>query len=139
MLHEIKKRNIDVNIVDVIIKCTDEKIENRYDGISALLSDIGDKGDETKTCSNCNSEINSGVLFCRHCGHSVKNQENEKKIIKIKECNSCKHKIEPNANFCLKCGNNLTGKKDGKFSPGIKIEHEIFGTGIVETSKPLEA
>jgi len=139
MLHEIKKRNIDVNIVDVIIKCTDEKIENRYDGISALLSDIGDKSDETKTCSNCNSEINSGVLFCRHCGHSVKNQENEKKIIKIKECNSCKHKIEPNANFCLKCGNNLTKKSDDKFSPGIKIEHEIFGTGIVETSKPLEA
>ena len=139
MLHEIKKRNIDVQIVDVIIKCTDEKIEKRYDGISELLNDLGDKSNETKTCSNCDSEINSSVLFCKHCGKSVKNQENEKKIIKIKECNSCKHKIDPNANFCLKCGNNLTGKSDGKFSSGIKIEHEIFGTGIVETSKPLEA
>ena len=39
MLHEIKKRNIDVQIVDVIIKCTDEKIEKRYDGISELLNE----------------------------------------------------------------------------------------------------
>ena len=142
MLHELKKRNIDLKIADIIIKCTDEKIENRYEGISALLNDIFIKttvDDETKTCSNCDSEIDVNVLFCRHCGQSVKKQEKVKKIVENENCNSCKQTIGPGANFCLNCGKHLTGKDDGKYSPGIKIQHEIFGTGIVEESKPLEA
>ena len=139
MLHELKKRNIDLKIANIIIKCTDGKVENRYEGISALLSDIEHETDETKTCSNCDSEINMKVLFCRHCGQSVKKQDSVKKVVENKNCNFCKHTIGPGANFCLNCGNNLTEKNDGKFSPGIKIQHEVFGTGIVEESKPLEA
>ncbi len=141
MLHETRKRNIDVKIVDVILKCTDEVIENRYDGVLSLLKDLDYKIDEAKNCSNCNLQINKGVAFCRHCGHSTKPLESEENVTehKSKVCNSCNIEIENEANFCHNCGNNLNVKEDKKFSPGVKIEHEVFGTGIIKTSELMDA
>ena len=141
MLHETRKRNIDVKIVDVILKCTDEVIENRYDGVLSLLKDLDYKIDEAKNCSNCNLQVNKGVAFCRHCGHSTKPLESEENVTehKSKVCNSCNIEIENEANFCHNCGNNLNVKEDKKFSPGVKIEHEVFGTGIIKTSELMDA
>tara|TARA_B100000029_G_scaffold163644_1_gene159756 strand:- start:1324 stop:3357 length:2034 start_codon:yes stop_codon:yes gene_type:complete len=141
ILHEIRKRNIDTKIADVILKCTDEEIENRYDGVLSLLKDLDYKIDKSEICPNCDLQVNKGVAFCRHCGHSTKPLENEEDVIenKIKECNACNFEVETEANFCHNCGNNLKVKEDKKFSPGIKIEHEVFGTGIIKTSELMEA
>ncbi len=141
ILHEIRKRNIDTKIADVILKCTDEEIENRYDGVLSLLKDLDYKIDKSEICPNCDLQVNKGVAFCRHCGHSTKPLENEEDGIenKIKECNACNFEVETEANFCHNCGNNLKVKEDKKFSPGIKIEHEVFGTGIIKTSELMEA
>ena len=86
------------------------------------------------------SEINSNVLFCRHCGQSIKGTNNNNPAqAKNEKCVICNYEISSEANFCLNCGQKLNINKKCNFSPGIKIVHETFGSGIIKTSRPMEA
>ena len=90
-----------------------EKIEKRYDSISTLLTEINEDKNEVEKCLNCSLEINSNVLFCRHCGQPINGTNNNKMPAQVKneKCVLCNYEISSEANFCLNCGQNLNNNK----------------------------
>jgi len=83
-LHELRKRNIEPQIGEIILKCTDEEIEKRYNNINELLKDLQADSIEETNCSNCNLHILGKVKFCRNCGEKISQKKSVKKAVKKK-------------------------------------------------------
>ena len=81
-LHELRKRNIEPQIGEIILKCTDEEIEKRYNSINELLKDLQADSIEETNCPNCNLHILGKVKFCRNCGERISQGKSAKKVVK---------------------------------------------------------
>ena len=138
--HEMRKRNIEPKIVDVIVKCTNDEVGDRYDGVKQLLQDLQGGEIEDKKCINCDQTLKGNVKFCKICGHRVTKDKIVKKVFKIrnKKCPSCNAEIDSDSKYCKHCGidMNIETSKE-KFNPGTEIMHELFGSGLIKTSKPI--
>jgi len=138
--HEMRKRKIDSKIVDVIVKCTNDEIGNRYDNVNLLLKDLQGGEIKNKKCGKCDQTLRGNVKFCKNCGHRVTEGKVVKRVFKIKnkKCPSCNTEIDSDSKYCKHCGidMNLEASKE-KFNPGTEIIHEVFGSGLIKTSKPI--
>ena len=139
--HEMRKRNIEPKIVDIIVKCTNYEVGDRYDGVKQLLQDLQGEEIEDKKCINCDQTLKGNIKFCKICGHGVTKDKIVKKIVKSrnKKCPSCNAEIDSDSKYCKHCGiavNIATSSE--KFSPGKEIIHDLFGSGLIKTSKPIQ-
>ena len=139
--HEMRKRNIEPKIVDIIVKCTNYEVGDRYDGVKQLLQDLQGEEVEDKKCINCDQTLMGNVKFCKICGQSVTKDKIVKKVVKSrnKKCHSCNTEIDLDSKYCKCCGIAVDIETySGKFSPGKEIIHELFGLGLIKTSKPIQ-
>ena len=139
--HEMRKRNIEPKIVDVIVKCTNDEVGDRYDGVKQLLQDLQGEEIEDKKCINCDQTLKGNVKFCKICGHGVTKDKIVKKIVKSrnKKCPSCNAEIDSDSKYCKHCGIAVNIETSSeKFIPGKEIIHELFGSGLIKTSKPVQ-
>ena len=139
--HEMRKRNIEPKIVDVIVKCTNDEVGDRYDGVKQLLQDLQGEEIEDKKCINCDQTLKGNVKFCKICGHRVTKDKIVKKFVKSrnKKCHSCNAEIDSDSKYCKHCGIAVNIETSSeKFIPGKEIIHELFGSGLIKTSKPVQ-
>jgi len=120
--HEFKKRNIDLDLVKIIVKSTNEKIEERYSNVDDLLSDLQEKSLKETICNNCDQKLVGQVKFCKSCGHKT----TEKKVVKTfvkkmdKLCKSCEEVLDLDSVFCKFCGTSINVEKPTKTVKKVK-------------------
>jgi len=120
--HEFKKRNIDLDLVKIIMKSTNEKIEERYSNVDDLLSDLQKKSLKETICNNCDQKLVGQVKFCKSCGHKT----TEKKVVKpfVKKidnlCKSCEKILDLDSVFCKFCGTSINVEKPTKTVKKVK-------------------
>ena len=120
--HEFKKRNIDLDLVKIIMKSTNEKIEERYSNVDVLLSDLQKKSLKETICNNCDQKLVGQVKFCKSCGHKT----TEKKVVKsfVKKidnlCKSCEKILDLDSVFCKFCGTSINVEKPTKTVKKVK-------------------
>ena len=139
--HEMRKRNIEPKIIDIIVKCTNDEVGDRYDGVKQLLQDLQGEEIEDKKCINCDQTLKGNVKFCKICGHFVTKDKIVKKVVKSrnKKCHSCNAEIDSDSKYCKCCGIAVNIETySEKYSPGKEIIHELFGLGLIKTSKPIQ-
>ena len=134
--HEFKKRNLDLDIVKIIVKSTNENLEERYSSIDDLLTDLQEKSLEETVCANCDQKLIGQVKFCKSCGYSTAKDKIIKKVVKKVRniCRSCKKGLDTDSIFCKYCGksvNTSDSEVKGKYNLGDKVLHDSFGTGTI--------
>ena len=69
MSHELKKRNIDERVAEIIIKCSSERIADRYGSVIELVDDLQDFWKKLRVrCLGCNCVLGIHAKFCKACG-----------------------------------------------------------------------
>ena len=67
--HELKKRNIDERVAEIIIKCSSERIADRYGSVIELVDDLQDFWKKLRVrCLGCNCVLGIHAKFCKACG-----------------------------------------------------------------------
>jgi len=142
--HEFKKRNIDIDLVKIIMKSTNEKIEDRYSCIDDILADLQEKSLEETICNNCDQKLIGQVKFCKSCGYKTTKKKVVKTVMKKTEnsCKSCKKVLDSDSIFCKYCGKSVTPQDSeikGKYNVGDKIAHDLFGSGTIHNRQLIDS
>jgi len=153
--HELKKRNIDEQIAEIITKCSSEKIDDRYRNVSELLDDLQDYWKKLRVqCPNCNSTLGIHAKFCKACGKKkariVKKKKarivkKKKKVTKTKayRCAECDQSVDSDSKYCKNCGTEVMQPNQSKiqcpdceeFIPGDAKYCNNCGTAVREKMK----
>jgi serine/threonine protein kinase len=153
--HELKKRNIDARIAEIITKCSSEKITDRYGSVSELLDDLQDFWQELRVqCPDCNIILGIHAKFCKACGKKkariVKKKKarivkKKKKVTKTKayRCAECDQSVDSDSKYCKNCGTEVMQPNPSKiqcpdceeFIPGDAKYCNNCGTAVREKVK----
>lgn len=107
-----KVSRCEINDIELMDLCRHiENIKDKIEDTKAKILQLK----KLKVCSNCNTEVESEVMYCPKCGFKVeapkpeKVSDDGKNVISdyTKICDSCNAENPPESEFCSECGNSL--------------------------------